>query len=311
MNRVNNILVIVDPTAQTHPSVEKAALLAKKWQSRIELFVCDTRASQEARATTGIAEGEIRPPFCAKALLESLAQPLRDEGIDVATETDCVDPLYEGLLARIRRSTAELVVKDTHHHSILHRTLLSNTDWELIRSSPVPLLLVKSTVWAGRPRIVATVDPGHSHDRGCMLDRDVLEHAAAFAERLQGELHVLNAFIPRSVALAATVSDSAIVTTVSTEQIELELRGRRDEICALALEFGVAAANVHVEIGSALDILPRMTEMLHADLILLGALSRRAWRRLIIGSTAESVLERLSCDAMIIKPPDFAGLLAI
>jgi universal stress protein E len=52
-----------------------------------------------------------------------------------------------------------------------------------------------------------------------------------------------------------------------------------------------------------------MAQTLGADTMVMGALSRRAWRRFIIGSTAESVLERLPCDAMIIKPPDFAALL--
>jgi universal stress protein E len=102
-----------------------------------------------------------------------------------------------------------------------------------------------------------------------------------------------------------------MIATMSTEQIELERRARLQEICALAQEFGVAAAHVHVEFGGALDVLPKMTETLRADVILMGALSRRAWRRLITGSTAESVLERLPCDAMIIKPPDFASLLPI
>ena len=309
MNPVSNILVIVDPTAAGHPAVEKAALLAKKFKSRLELFLCDTRASQQARATAGIAEGSIRPPYNAKALLESLAQPLRDRDIDVATETDCVDPLYEGLIARIRRSTADLVVKDTHHHSILQRTVLSNTDWHLIRSSPVPLLLVKPTAWSDRPRIIAAIDPGHTHDRGCMLDRDVLEHAAALAERVNGELCVLNAFIPDVVIVAATAGDPPLVTTVSTQQIELEQRAKREEIGCLAREFGASAGNVYVEIGSPIEVLPRMAEQLHADMVVMGALSRRSWRRSIIGSTAEMVLERLPCDALIVKPPDFASLL--
>ena len=311
MDPVQNILAIVDPTATRHPAVDKSAVLAEKLHARLELFICDTRASQEARRTAGIAEAEIRQPFSAKALLEELAEPLRDQDIDVATETDCVDPLHEGLIARIRRSTADLVVKDTHHHTPLQRTLLSNTDWELIRSAPVPLLLTKARTWSKRPRIVAAVDPGHSHDRGCMLDRYVLEKAAALTERLGGELHVLNAFIPRAVIAAVTAGSPPMVTTVSTEELELEQRAKRIEISALAQEFGVPAANVHVELGSALDVLPKMTETLGADVIVMGALSRRAWRRFIIGSTAESVLERLPCDAMVVKPPDFSSLLPI
>ena len=42
MNPICNILVIVDPTATNHPSIEKGALLAEKFGARLELFVCET-----------------------------------------------------------------------------------------------------------------------------------------------------------------------------------------------------------------------------------------------------------------------------
>jgi universal stress protein E len=36
-----------------------------------------------------------------------------------------------------------------------------------------------------------------------------------------------------------------------------------------------------------------------------GAVSRSGWRRLLIGSTAERLLDRLDCDLLIINPRDF------
>jgi len=41
----------------------------------------------------------------------------------------------------------------------------------------------------------------------------------------------------------------------------------------------------------------------------MGAISRSGLKRIFIGSTAEDVLERLPCDALIVKPPDFASAL--
>jgi universal stress protein E len=43
--------------------------------------------------------------------------------------------------------------------------------------------------------------------------------------------------------------------------------------------------------------------------MVMGALSRRGLKRAFIGSTAEDVLEHLPCDALIVKPPDFAEAL--
>ena len=78
---------------------------------------------------------------------------LRARGLDVATETQCGDPLHLALVDRTKRTSADLVVKDTHHHSLAQRTVLTNTDWNLIRGCPVPLLLTKTRPWAARPRI--------------------------------------------------------------------------------------------------------------------------------------------------------------
>jgi universal stress protein E len=43
--------------------------------------------------------------------------------------------------------------------------------------------------------------------------------------------------------------------------------------------------------------------------VVLGAISRRGLKRVFIGSTAEDVLEKLPCDALIVKTPNFAEVL--
>jgi universal stress protein E len=45
-----------------------------------------------------------------------------------------------------------------------------------------------------------------------------------------------------------------------------------------------------------------MIEKLHADLVVMGAVSRGALKRLLLGSTAELVLDHISSDLLIIKP---------
>ncbi len=115
-------------------------------------------------------------------MLESLAAPLRARGLDVTTETLCADPLHVGLIDReYGKPIAGLVVKDTHHHSLAQRTFLTNTDWQLIRACPVPLLLTKGAPWGETPRIVAAVDPGHVNDKP--EDSGSLDHRACVADR--------------------------------------------------------------------------------------------------------------------------------
>jgi universal stress protein E len=105
MSHIKQILVIVDPTAGEHPAIAKAALLAEKFNARLELFVCDTKAARELRL---LAHAQAHPgepfPISIKALLESLASPLRTRGLDVTTEVTCADPLHVGLIDRTRHT---------------------------------------------------------------------------------------------------------------------------------------------------------------------------------------------------------------
>src|SRR5215218_10056757 len=114
MNAINSILVIVDPTAERHPAVEKSELLAQKLGARLELYICDTKASREVRLAAQAGKRADQPFLVnLKAFLEDLAKPIRERGLDVTTEVECADPLHTALIDRARRTTAGLVVKDT------------------------------------------------------------------------------------------------------------------------------------------------------------------------------------------------------
>jgi universal stress protein E len=312
MDYIQQILVIVDPTATEHPSIDKAALLAEKFNARLELFVCDTKAAREMRLSSHVrnAPGE---PFAVsiKGLLESLAEPLRGRGLDVTTETLCADPLHVGLIDRVRQTNADLVVKDTHHHSLAQRTFLTNTDWQLIRACPVPLLLTKGARWTDTPRVVAAVDPGHVNDKPKMLDHWIIEHASLFAQRLRGELHVVHVYLPLAIIGAATAVNPTMVAAAAPEELALEEKNRRELVTALVSEYDVAPDNIHLELGGPGQMLPLAAQRINADVMTMGAIARSGLKRIFVGSTAEDVLEKLPCDALIVKPPQFGEHVAL
>jgi universal stress protein E len=310
MKQIGCILVIVDPTAREHSAITKAALLADKLRARLELYVCDTKASREGRHLAH-ARGDPGHPFIrdVKALLEDLATPLRERGLDVTTETECADPLHMALIGRTQRTSAGLVVKDTHHHSLAQRTFLTNTDWQLIRSCPVPLLLTKQNAWPRVPKLCAAVDPGHTNDKPALLDNHILDYASLLTKGLGGELHVLHAYLPLAIVTAAAGAHPPMATMVSPEDLAAEGEERRAQVEKLVAGYPVRPAHIHLDVGGPVQALPRMAAEISADVIAMGAIARSGLKRAFIGSTAEDVLERLPCDALIVKPPDFAEML--
>ena len=312
MKSIHNILVIVDPTAQQQTAVAKGAVLAEKFQARLDLFICDTKAARNIRLADQLRKA---PPVPLEEnlsqLLESLAAPLRRSGIEVTTEVLSADPLHTALLDRVKHTCAELVIKDTHHHSAAQRTFLTHTDWELIRGCPVPLLLVKPTAWSSAHRIGAAVDPGHLDDKPRLLDRCILDTASSVAQRLGGELHAFHAYIPAAVLAAAMATVPPIVVDIPSETIAQDQRAKLEEVMELTSDYRVPSTNIHVEPGGVREVLCRLAQHCKIDVMVMGAVSRSALKRIMIGSTAETVLEQLPCDLMVVKAPNFAELLLL
>ena len=309
MKEIRNILIVSDPTADAQPAVDKAAALAKSIGARVELFMCDFRAGLDARtAEADRARGILLQH--RREQLELLAKPLRDAGIEVAVDATFDNPLHEGLLRKIAKSHIDLVVKDTHHHSLARRTLVTNTDWHLIRSCPAPLLLVKPGFWSKQAQTLAAVDPGHPSDKPAALDHEICEWSVTLAKHLGGIANALHAYIPSSILLTASASTGlglSVATGAETQLIEDEKRAKLQTLRDLVAQHGIDAQRIHLAFGSAAELIPGEAERLKIDIVVMGAVSRSRMQRLFVGSTAERVLDRLPCDVLIVKPLDFAS----
>jgi universal stress protein E len=306
VDQITDILVIVNPLVRDQAAIEKAAALARWLGAGIELLVCDTKSARETHM-----EGELPPLSNAllndnlDSLLELLAEPLRDDGLDVTTHLISGDPLHEAVIQWMRDSPADVVVKDTHHHSFAERAFATSTDWHLIRTCAVPLLLTKPKSWGSPPVLMAAVDPGHVNDAPAAVDHRILEVAASMAKRIGAKLQAIHAYLPATIATAA-VGGMPPMIGMSAEALASEQELRRWQIKRLTDEFGILDEYLHVDPGIAAEYLPRMAAECHADIVVMGAISRSGLKRLLIGSTAERALESLPCDVLVVKPPDFA-----
>jgi len=86
MNRITNVLVIVDPTASEHPAVEKAAMIASQFGARVELFACETKESRAIRYAAHLAKGG-QMDFIAhiRAVLDGIAEEAAKSGVDMGS----------------------------------------------------------------------------------------------------------------------------------------------------------------------------------------------------------------------------------
>ena len=235
-----------------------------------------------------------------KQKLEDLAAPLRDDGLSVSCDVAWDHPLDEGIVRKVIESNPWLVAKDTHHHNVLKRTILSNTDWHLIRECPAPLYLAKPESVSPAPKVAAAVDPLHEHDKPALLDHQLVEHAKELAEATGGELHVAHTYaLPQPMS----VPEGAPIVDIS-EEVEAEHRKAFD---GFLKGYELSAGQTHFLEGLPHQRLPELVEDQNIDVMVMGAVSRRGLDRIFLGSTAERVLEWLPCDLLIVKPEGFAS----
>jgi universal stress protein E len=296
---IRHILVAVGDVRHAPRSVlRKVGALARAAGASIELFHCIAEPDCDAAG----AETESRR-------LERLTHDASLRGLRVKCRTTRDNPPHEAIVRQVIRSGADLVVAAVRPHRLGGRFLLRNTDWELIRHCPTPLLLVKSHRQYQKPLVLAAVDPFHAHAGPADLDARLLGMGNTFAQLLHGTLHAFHAYMPLiSVAPVAVGAAPLIVLPPEAEEAHGRVIARTVDQLAEAADIPPACR--HVYMGDATGELSRTAKGLRAGLIVMGAVSRSALARLFIGSTAERVLDKLSCDVLIVKPNGFKPKLA-
>lgn len=308
MNELKRILAVVDPTVTDQPAVRRAAWLARKSGAELELLVCyynEYLSGDRLFDSPSLEKARDEVIQSHEQHLESLAEPLRADGLVVKTSAVWDHPLYEGVVRHATNSGADLVVKDTHHHSAMTRALLTNTDWNLLRTCPMPLWLVKPQELAEAPVFVAAIDPMHQHDKPAALDDEILHISKSVAKDVGGEVHAFHSYDPR-IAVATATANAYIPVSLPFDEIEQQMHEDHQKRFTEITHFHkIEDSNAHLVAGVTHEELPLIAEKLHADVVAMGAVARNRWKRLFIGATAERTLEDLPCDLLIIKPDWF------
>ena len=307
MSDREKILVIVEPDIHPSEVVARATWLAGLTNCDLDLVLCDPDigtlregffVSNEAR---DIAD---RIRVAQREMIEDLAGPPREAGIEVTTDVLEERPIADGVLHRAVDINPRFVVKGTQYHSAAERSIFVDTDWQLLRSCRYPLWLVKPHDIRERPVIIAAVDPTHSHDKPASLDFVIAKHALDIGRATQGEVHLLHTY-HRLIGVGREATRTFKPIELPLEQLSEKIqKEHREKLDALARATGIDEEHTHQLPGDTKEILPTFARTKSADLVVMGALARWGLKRAILGSTAEKVLDHLPCDILIVRNDD-------
>jgi len=310
MYPIHRILVAIkDPRARSHAALDKTALLARALGAEVCLFhaIADP-IYIDAAGTMAQVYPDFEQGHCDwyRQRLESLARRLRRRGIKTSTAVTWDFPVCESIIRQAAHIEADLIVAECHptaHHA---PWLVRFTDWELLRLSPVPVLLVKSRRGYHRPRILAALDPTHASAKPADLDEEVLRYAGTVTDALHGTLHAVHAYEP-TVDCAADSPRRRVPGRVTLVNAAWRARSVLQE----ALRSNdIPEGRRHLVPLHPAQAIEEVAREIDSGIVVMGAMSRSGLSRLLIGNTAERVLDQLRCDVLVVKPRNFRNLIA-
>ncbi|MEQ3724128.1 universal stress protein [Alcanivorax sp.] len=218
--------------------------------------------------------------------------------VRVLWEKDSMDGLRKTILAL----SPSLVVVHTSDDSALRRHLFTPRDWQLIRKAPCPVLCVHSREWNAAPRILAALDPGTGEACDDRLSVRILEGARQQAALLGANLTACHVLDEMDEGLIMVAGEAIPDYTGSMEKVRAF---HRDNFFQFGAAQGLDKGQLVTLNGPIAHSLSDYCDKEDVDLLVLGTVHRNLPERLLLGSTAESVITRANADVLVIKPEGF------
>lgn len=298
---INHILVVLDNEHPEQHAFDRALALASSVNADITILgscfeaYCEDNSSLEAETKNEIKTALINHK---QRWLDSFVEEAKKNGIEISTEVHWQKSLYSAVMASMNTSDFDLVIKGTKPHSLVDR-IFTHSDWNLLRYSQAPVLLVKSAKPWVNNRILASID-ATSHDKGHrLINENILDYAEHLADHLKTDLHLVNSY--PMVALAFAM----VPEVTAPDDIQKYISEQHKTECEFyAKKYNINDDHIHITEGDPDDVVEVMTKEIDADLVVIGSVGRGGWSGVLLGNTAERIVDRVSCDVLVIKPLD-------
>ncbi len=294
------ILVYLDPGEDNLPVLTKARRLSQMlYRPLVLMSVVYNATLARSSRPAGQDADSTRDAFIEahRETLVTYADDLKSQGLSVDVCVLWHKNAWQGMREYLQQGDFDLIVKGTHHQNVVQRTLFSSTDWDLIRCSPLPVLLVQRYPWPqDNLLLTACVDPVAKEDSPQILDKATVLQAKVWQSAMNARLEVLNVYDPTPfiVYMDPPVPDTTPITEALAEQ-------HRDALNQLLADCGLENTQGHLESGTPATTIPELLHEHGTHVAVLGAQTREGINRWLIGHTAEKVLDRIHCDILVIK----------
>jgi universal stress protein E len=300
MENWKTVGVVIEPGKERQPALLRASALAKKLEARLFLLaVVYDRTAELKQFLSQHQRDKVREREMARVEQElaEMAAALHREGLTAETKVLWSPHKAEAICKAVKYGQVDILVKATRQHSRWKQLVVTPTDWNLMRHSEVPVLLVKGKDWMGTGPLVVAVDVGSDDDIHHTLNRQLLAYAQHLGSLTGDDVHVVCAYPFPVMDVPAEFS------VVNYEELSRDIQaGYRDKAKAEVADFGIPEDRIHLREGLAEEVIADVCRELQARLLLMGTVGRRGLSAAVIGNTAEHTVDLVDCDVLTLHP---------
>lgn len=302
MQRFNNILVIPATLSADDPALQRAIRLAGDNDARITvMWPLPQKTDPGLGPTAELIEA-------LEQQLEEAILPARQAGVPVRMAVRGGRPFIE-IIREVVRGGHDLVIKTARGSETA--LLFGSTALHLLRKCPCPVWIVNPSPGA-RAGVLAAVDTDTNDEKAIRLNRTIMELATSIAILEKGDLHVVHAWcIPHEelIRLSPWLQASRLEADAYVNDSGERQRAR---FAALIEEFrhGGAVLTPHFVKGIPSEIIPTLAREHNVEVVVMATLAQTDVPGLLIGDTAEEVINDLACSVLAIKPEGFVSPVA-
>jgi nucleotide-binding universal stress UspA family protein len=317
MKQFNNIVYVCEPSAAQGSAIARAASLAENNQASLAVMdVIPVVGAGLALTPSGLTSDQLQSAMIERRRmdLDAVIAPYRlDRDIQIEVR---VGRTFVEVIRAVLCNQYDLVIKPAENPSFIGRLFGSN-DMHLLRKCPCPVWLTGPDETTNYKRILAAVDfdvddiSSTAHET---LNQRILEIASSLALSDFAELHLAHAWDAPAEMMIRTWTDDPDTTGISyveSERLRHEaalsrLQAQLRDLIGEEAEQHLAP-QFHLRRGDAATVIPEIAKQLQADLVVMGTIARTGIAGLLIGNTAEAILEQLQFSVLAVKPAGFVS----
>lgn len=309
MKRFREILVVAGTDAETPQLIQRAAELADRNQARLTIFDVVPRVPRNRRSTP-VADSIDLQSLLIEARLTDLEE-LASRVMTIPTRVAVAEGIrFIEIIERVVNYDHDLVVMLPDRTRESRGLRGATTTMHLLRKCPSPVWVDDPQAWDRRDVVVA-VGPFREDEDDDELQRTLVELGTSLAAIQGGEAHLVHAWRLEGENLMrngrVSLAKAEVDALVAEERVAAEIAFNR--LVGDLTDKGIAVHH-HLQKGDPAEVISRVVDDLSPGVVVMGTLARAGLKGLIIGNTAERLLDSLEGSVIAVKPPGFVSPVA-